>query len=407
MSGPLTGLRVLDLSRVLAGPWCTQIFADMGAEIIKVERPGEGDDTRHWGPPWLTDKDGNPSEQSAYFLSANRGKNSITVDISTPEGQQIVKDLAAKSDIVVENFKAGALARKGLGYEQLSEINPSLIYCSVTGFGQTGPMAKHAGYDYLIQAQSGLMSITGTADGHPGAGPQRVGLAVADLTTGMNAAIAILAALHHRSQTGEGQYIDMALLDVQVSWLANQAQNYFCSGNVPQRTGEYHPNLAPYQPFPTKDGRVIIAVGNNSQFERLCREIGCPELAQDSRFATNPMRVKNRKALVSILSEFIERRSSREWMDCLSAQGVPCGPIQNIEEVFEDPQVQARELKINLEHPKLGSVPSVANPIKFSRTKLVYKKAPPLLGEDTDEILSRVLGKTSEEIDRLREQRVL
>lgn len=407
MSGPLTGLRILDLSRVLAGPWCTQIFADLGAEVIKIERPGEGDDTRHWGPPWLKDQDGNATKQSAYFLSANRGKSSVTVDISKPEGQQILKELAAKSDILIENFKTGTLERKGLGYSDLSELNPGLIYCSVTGFGQTGPMAQNAGYDYLIQAQSGLMSITGVADGNPGAGPQRVGMAVSDLTTGMNAAIAVLAALHHRNRTGEGQYIDMALLDVQVSWLANQALNYFCSGSVPQRTGEYHPNLAPYQPFPTNDGQVIIAIGNNAQFERLCVAAGHPELANDPRFATNPERVKNREKLVDLICAFTRTKSSREWMDLLTLQGVPCGPIQDIEEVFRDPQVLSREMKVDLHHPELGSIPGVANPIKFSKTKQVYSKAPPLLGEDTERVLEKVLGKTITDIQDLKNRNVL
>lgn len=407
MSGPLSGIRVLDLSRVMAGPWCTQILADLGAEVIKIERPGLGDDTRHWGPPWFKDAQGNPTEQSGYFLSANRGKHSVTVDIGKPEGQALIRELAAECDVLVENFKTGGLAKKGLDYDALSAINPALIYCSVTGFGQTGPMASHAGYDYLIQAQSGLMSITGAADGQPGAGPQRVGMAVADLTTGMNAVIAILSALHHRTRTGEGQHIDMALLDVQVSWLANQALNYFCSGKPPGRTGEYHPNLAPYQPFPTRDGQVIIAVGNDGQFQRLCTAMGCPELAVDERFATNPQRVIHREELVGKLCEHTRTRTSREWMDCLVEVHVPCGPIQNIQEVFEDPQVIARNMKLELEHPQLGKVPGIANPIKFSKTPQEYSKAPPLLGEDTDSILQRLLGKSLEDIAALRSGGVL
>lgn len=407
MSGPLSGMRVLDLSRVLAGPWCTQILADLGAEVIKIERPSTGDDTRHWGPPWLKGKDGKSTPQSGYFLSANRGKNSVTVDIGKSEGQKIIRELAAKSDILVENFKTGALDKKGLGYEALSAINPGLIYCSITGFGHTGPMANHSGYDYLIQAQSGLMSITGVADGNPGAGPQRVGMAVADLTTGMNATIAILSALHHRNKTGEGQQIDMALLDVQVSWLANQALNYFCSGQIPQRTGEYHPNLVPYQPFPTSDGQVIIAVGNNSQFKRLCEALGNPELASDPLFLTNSDRVTNREDLISRISEATLRRSSRDWMDLLASVDVPCGPIQNIAEVFEDPQVLARNMKVELEHPELGRIPGVANPIKFSRTQQIYGKAPPLLGEDTDKVLSKVLFKSPDDIKFLRSQMIL
>jgi crotonobetainyl-CoA:carnitine CoA-transferase CaiB-like acyl-CoA transferase len=407
MSGPLAGIRVLDLSRVLAGPWCTQILADLGAEVIKIERPGTGDETRHWGPPWLKDREGKASEQSAYYLSANRGKNSVTVDIATPDGRELVRELAAKSDILVENFKTGSLAAKGLGYEDLSAVNPGLIYCSITGFGQTGPMANYAGYDYLVQAQSGLMSITGVADGNPGAGPQRVGLAVSDLTTGMNATIGILSALHHRTNTGEGQYIDMALLDVQVSWLANQGLNYFCGDKVPQRTGEYHPNLSPYQPFPTRDGQVIIAVGNDAQFRRLCDAAGVPELADDERFATNPQRVSNREALVEALCAVTRTRTSREWMDVLVTVSVPCGPIQNIGEVFEDPQVNARGMKVELEHPSLGTVPGIANPIKFSRTHQEYTKAPPLLGEDTESILARVLSKTPEQIELLKRGNVV
>ncbi|MCE8035469.1 CaiB/BaiF CoA-transferase family protein [Halomonas sp. MCCC 1A11057] len=404
MAGPLTGLRVLDLSRVMAGPWCTQILADMGAEVIKIERPVSGDDTRHWGPPWLKDRDGNETRESAYYLSANRGKHSVTVDMGRPEGQALIRELAAESDILVENFKSGGLARKGLDYATLEAINPRLIYCSITGFGQTGPMAAMAGYDYLIQAQGGLMSITGAADGEPGAGPQRVGMAVADLTTGMNAAIAILGALHHRHLTGEGQYIDMALLDVQVSWLANQAQNYFCSGTPPTRTGEYHPNLVPYQPFPTADGeKVIIAIGNDGQFQRFCRAVGRPELAEDPRFATNPARVRHRLELVPIMVEITRSRSSTEWMALLGEIAVPCGPIQNIAQVFDDPQVKARGMQIELES-RHGPVPGVANPIKYSRTQLEYRKAPPALGEDTDAVLARLLDKAPEEIEALRQR---
>lgn len=388
MSGPLSGIRVLDLSRVMAGPWSTQIMADLGAEVIKVERPKLGDDTRHWGPPWLKDKDGNPTKQSAYFLSANRGKHSVTIDLGSEEGQQLVRELAADCDILVENFKTGGLAKKGLGYDDLAKVNPGLIYCSITGFGQTGPMASYPGYDYLVQAQAGLMSITGVADGNPGAGPQRVGMAVADLTTGMNATIAILSALHHRSKTGEGQYIDMALLDVQVSWLANQALNYFCSGDVPTRTGEYHPNLTPYQPFPTSDGQIIIAVGNDGQFRRLCDVLGCPEL-------------------VGKICERTRTGTSRDWMEKLVAVGVPCGPIQDIAAVFEDPQVQARNMKIELEHPAIGPVPGIANPIKFSKTRQAYQKAPPLLGEDTAAVLNRVLGKSDDDIKALRDKGVI
>lgn len=407
MAGPLNGIRVLDLSRIMAGPWCTQILADLGAEVIKIERPEVGDDTRQWGPPWLKDETGNDTELSAYYISANRGKHSVTVDLGKPEGQELIRELAYNSDILVENFKTGTLLKKGLGYESLSINNPGLIYCSITGFGQTGPMAQDAGYDYLIQAQSGLMSITGSADGQPGAGPQRVGMAVSDLTTGMNAAIAILSALHYRNQSGEGQYIDMALLDVQVSWLANQALNYFCSGVIPTRTGEYHPNLAPYQPFPTQDGEVIIAIGNDGQFGRFCDAVNQSWLAQDERFKTNPKRVENREFLVEIMSGITKLYNSRYWMDLLVGIHVPCGPIQNIAQVFEDPQVVARDMKLSIKHPKFGMVPGISNPIKFSRTKQVYKKAPPTLGEDTATVLRDFLGKDENEIYQLRENKII
>ena len=399
MSGPLSGIRVLDLSRVMAGPWCTQIMADLGAEVIKVERPEQGDDTRHWGPPWLRDKAGNPTKQSAYYLSANRGKYSVTIDIGKPEGQALIRELAASCDVLVENFKTGGLEKKGLGYGDLSALNPGIVYCSITGFGHTGPMAHNAGYDYLIQAQSGLMSITGVADGKPGAGPQRVGMAVADLTTGMNAAIAVLAAIHHRNKTGEGQHIDMALLDVQVSWLANQALNYFCSGSVPGRTGEYHPNLAPYQPFPTKDGQVIIAVGNDAQFHRLCGVMGCEELPRDPRFATNPERVVHRQELVGKLCEYTRLRTSREWMDCLGKVQVPCGPIQNIAEVFEDPQVKHMNMFSTFDHEHYGKITTVSPAVKMSETPTKISKPVPMIGEHGFEIL-REFGYLDDEINK-------
>jgi len=407
MAGPLTKLRVLDLSRVLAGPWTTQILADMGAEVIKIEKPDSGDDTRHWGPPWLKAEDGHETRESAYYLAANRGKHSLTVDISQPEGQALIRELACQSDILVENFKSGGLAKKGLDYATLSALNPGLIYCSITGFGHTGPMAEMPGYDYLIQAQGGLMSITGAADGQPGAGPKRVGVAVADLTTGMNATIAILGALHHRTQTGEGQHIDIALLDVQVSWLANQAQNYFCSGKPPIRTGDYHPNLVPYQPFPTSDGQqIIIAVGNNGQFQRFCEIINHSELARDARFATNPERVKHRVELIQLLENATRTRTLKQWTELLNEIGVPCGPIQDIAQVFDDPQVQARGMQITLDSAH-GPVKGVANPIKYSKTTLEYHKAPPALGEDTDAVLARVLQKSASEIDALKAKGVV
>lgn len=407
MAGPLQGLRVLDLSRVLAGPWSTQILADMGAEVIKIERPNSGDDTRHWGPPWLQGEDGGETRESAYYLSANRGKHSLTVDISQPEGQELIRELASQSDILVENFKSGGLAKKGLDYATLSAINPGLIYCSITGFGHTGPMAEMAGYDYLIQAQGGLMSITGAADDEPGAGPKRVGVAVADLTTGMNATIAVLGALYHRTQTGEGQHIDMALLDVQVSWLANQAQNYFCSGKPPKRTGDYHPNLVPYQPFPTADGeQIIIAIGNNGQFQRFCEAISLGELAQDQRFATNAERVKHRVELIRLLVSVTRTRTLKQWTELLNEIGVPCGPIQDIGQVFDDPQVQARGMQVTLDSAN-GPMKGVANPIKYSKTVLEYHKAPPALGEDTSAVLERVLQKPASEIEALKKNGVV
>ncbi|MAF48386.1 MAG: CaiB/BaiF CoA-transferase family protein [Rhodospirillales bacterium] len=407
MAGPLAGIRVLDLSRVMAGPWCTQLLADLGAEVVKIERREGGDDTRHWGPPWLKDTDDNDTNEAAYYLSANRGKHSLTLDIATDEGRRIVRDLAAKSDIFIENFKVGDLAEKGLGYDDLCAVNPGIIYCSITGFGQTGPRASQAGYDYLIQGMGGLMSITGVADGEPGAGPQRVGLAVSDLTTGMYSAIGILAALNHREKTGEGQYIDLALLDTQVGWLANQAQNYFTSGVCPGRTGAWHPNVAPYQPFKTKDGYVIIAIGNDGQFRRFCVHIGVEELADDARFQSNSARVQNRAALAEIMEGYISERDSREWMEELPKIAVPCGPINSIDQVFEEPQVAARGMKSEVPHPLAGSMSIVGNPLKFSITDIEYLKAPPTLGEDSDDVLGRILGKSPEEIEKLRKSEII
>ena len=407
MAGPLNGIRVLDLSRVLAGPWCTQILADLGAEVIKIERPGVGDETRQWGPPWLKDRAGKDSRESAYYLGCNRGKYSVTVDMAQTAGRQIILDLAACADILVENFKTGGLAEKGLGYADVSDLNPGLIYCSITGFGQTGPRADDPGYDYLIQGMGGLMSITGNADGDPGAGPQRVGVAVSDLTTGMYAAIAILAAVHHRAQTGHGQYVDMALLDTQVGWLANQAMNFLIGGKVPQRTGAQHPNLVPYQPFPTADGFVIIAVGNDGQFQRLCEVAGCPEFAADPRYRTNPDRIVNRKPLVEALEKITLSRSSADWMRALNEANVSCGPINTIAEVFAEPQVQHRGMKLELDHALGVKVPGVGNPMKFSATPVEYRKAPPLLGEDTESVLKEMLGKSDREISALRDKKVI
>ena len=407
MAGPLTGIRVLDLSRVLAGPWCTQILADLGAEVIKIERPGSGDDTRQWGPPWLSDERGNDSAEAAYYLSTNRGKHSLTVDISQPEGSALVRDLAARSDIFIENFKVGDLGRKGLSYEHIKAVKPDIIYCSITGFGQTGPRATEAGYDYLIQAMGGLMSITGIPDGESGAGPQRVGVAVADLSTGMYSTIAIQAALYHREKTGQGQHIDMALLDTQVGWLANQASNYFVSGDCPARTGPQHPNLAPYQPFKTLDGYVILAIGNDGQFQRFCKEADSEHLAKDSRYQTNPERVVNRTSLIPEMDRILATRASQQWIDSLAGVAVPCGPINTIEQVFEDPQIQHRGMKIEVEHSVAGKIAGVANPIKFSETPIEYEKAAPVLGEDTSKVLQNLLGKSDSEIENLRENKII
>ena len=407
MAGPLRGIRVLDLSRVLAGPWCTQILADLGADVIKLERPGVGDETRHWGPPWFVDQYGSETEMSAYYLSANRGKRSIAVDLRNPAGQEIARQLAMRSDVLIENFKTGDLARKGLAYEDLKKDNQRLVYCSITGFGQTGPMSQLPGYDYLIQAQSGLMSITGVPDDEPGSGPQRVGVAASDLTTGMNAAIAVLAALHHRDKSGKGQFIDLALLDVQVSWLANQAQNYFCSGKVPTRTGLHHPNLAPYQPLPTSDGSLIIAVGNDRQFEHLCSVLGLKHLSTDARFATNPRRVEHRDSLINELQCATRRWTSLQLQRLLREKNIPCGSLQSIDAVFEDPQVLARNMVVNVEHRRLGTIPTVANPVKYSSTPIEYCTAPPLLGEDTDSVLSELLGMDESRISKYRARGVI
>ena len=407
MSGPLAGLRVLDLTRVLAGPWCTQILGDLGADVIKIERPGVGDDTRQWGPPWFVRPSAGEFGESSYFLCTNRSKRSVTVDLAREEGQELIRRLASQSDILVENFKTGDLPRKGLGYAQLRELNPRLIYCSITGFGATGPQAGQAGYDYLVQAQGGLMSLTGWPDGSPGAGPMRSGLAVSDLTTGMNAAIAILAALNHRTQSGQGQWIDLALLDVQVSWLANQAQGYFATGVAPGRTGAQHPSLVPYQPFDAKDGLLIIAVGNDSQFQRLCAVLGCEALAQDPKFASNNERVMNRELLIPMLATRIAALAAAELQARLRAVGVPCGPVQSLDQVFTDPQVLARHMIVETPHRRLGSLKSVANPAKYSATPPSYDRAPPMLGQDTSTVLGELLGLSDDAITALRERGVI
>ncbi|HCX32781.1 MAG TPA: CoA transferase [Rhodocyclaceae bacterium] len=402
MTGPLKDLRVLDLSRVLAGPWCSQLLADLGAEVIKVERPGTGDDTRAWGPPWLRDEAGRDTAESAYCLCANRGKRSIALDLARPEGARIARELAAKSDVLIENYKVGALARYGLDHASLAALNPRLIYCSITGFGQDGPRAREAGYDFIVQGLGGLMSITGRPDGEPGAGPLKVGVAVTDLMTGMYAAVAVLAALAHRARSGEGQTIELALLDCTVAMLANQATNYLASGRSPGRLGNAHPNIVPYQSFAAADGDVIVAVGNDGQFRRYCEAIGRPGLADDPRFATNRARVANRAPLVALLEPIMAQRRSREWVERLEAAGVPCGPINRIEEVFADPQVIHRGMKIELEHPLAGRVSLVGNPIRMSATPIEYRDPPPLRGQHGAQILRELLGMDEKEVERLR-----
>ncbi len=396
MSGPLSHIRVLDLSRVLAGPWAGQNLADLGAEVIKVERPKIGDDSRSFGPPWVKDRDGRDTKDSAYFTSANRGKKSITLNISRPEGQKLVRELARVCDVLIENYKFGDLARYGLAYEDLKQVNPRLIYCSVTGFGQTGPYREHPGYDFMIQGMGGMMSVTGEPDADPkegktGGGPQRAGVPVADIITGMYASIAICAAIAHRAETGVGQQLDLALLDSQIALLAYQNTNYFATGKPPKRIGNLHPNIVPYQPFKTADGDVILACGNDNLFRKFCAAAGCAELAEDARFADNGKRVANRAELTRLLQALFAKRSTRDWVQLLEAAGVPNGPINDIAQVFEEPQVKARGIKVELDHPVAGKLPTVASPMRFSATPVEYALAPPLLGEHTEEILRGLL----------------
>ncbi len=404
----LPHLKVLDLSRVLAGPWCTQILADLGADVVKIERPGAGDDTRHWGPPFLKDAQGNDTEHAAYYTCANRNKRSITVDIAKPEGQALIRQLAAQSDVLVENFKVGGLGHYGLDYASLKRVNPKLIYCSVTGFGQDGPYAERAGYDLMVQAMSGMMSITGRPDEVPGGGPQRVGVALTDIFTGVYAATAILAALEVRHRTGEGQHIDMSLLDVGMAILANQAGGFLNTGKVPQRQGNSHPSLVPYQDMPTKDGAMLLAIGNDGQFTRFCEVAGRPELAQDARYATNTQRVLHRADLVPQLEAITRTRSTAEWIAALEHKAVPCGPINDIGQAFADAQVQARGLAI--EQPRspqavaaegVPTIRSVASPLRLSATPPVLHRAPPALGEHTNEVLGE-LGLDATRIAALR-----
>jgi len=407
VSQALSHLTVLDLSRVLAGPWAGQILGDLGAQVYKIERPGAGDDTRSWGPPFLQNAAEGGNADAAYFLCANRNKKSLTVDFTTALGRRIVQDLAARADVLIENFKTGGLQAHGLDFESLREINPRLIYCSITGFGQTGPYAARPGYDFLIQAMGGLMSITGAKDGEPGAGPQKVGVAMTDILTGLYAVIGILAALAHRERSGAGQYIDVALLDVQVACLANQAMNYLVGGTPPVRMGNAHPNIVPYQDFPTADGHMVVAVGNDAQFARLCAELGHAELAGDARFTSNEARVANRQDLIGLLRAATAARSTAEWVERLQRAQVPCGPINALDEVFADPQVQARGMRLDLPHPVAGSVPQVASPLRLSATPVRYRSAPPALGADTRELLRDVLHMSAEEIDSLAAKKII
>jgi formyl-CoA transferase len=392
LSGPLSHLVVLDLSRVLAGPWCTQLLADLGAEVIKIEKPGSGDDTRHWGPPFLKDTQGRDTGEAAYYLACNRGKKSVAVDFTQGEGQAIVRELARGADVVVENFKVGGLAKYGLDYASLAAVNPRLVYCSITGFGQTGPYAERAGYDFIIQGIGGFMSVTGERDDLPGGGPQKAGIAISDLMTGMYACTAILAAVAHRERSGAGQYIDVSLLDAQVAMMAVMNMNYLVSGTPPGRAGNAHQNIVPYQVFACADGHLILAVGNDAQFARFCEVAGRPEWARDPRFAVNAERVRRRDELVPMIEAVLRTRAQVNWLTSLEAVGVPCGPINRLDQVFADPQVLARGMRIDLPHPLSGTMPQVGNPLHFSATPVAYTQAPPLLGEHTAEVLAKRLG---------------
>ncbi len=404
MIGPLHGLRVFDLSRVLAGPSCTQLLGDLGADVIKIERPGAGDDTRGWGPPFLTGADGEETGESAYFLSTNRNKRSLTLDIAQPEGAALARQLIARCDVLVENFKTGGLKKYGLAYADLADDNPGLIYCSITGFGQTGPYAARPGYDFLIQGMGGIMSITGQPDGEP----MKVGVAIADLMTGMYASSAILAALHHREKTGRGQMIDLALLDTQVAWLANQGLNYLTSRVAPGRLGNEHPNIVPYKVLPCSDGYFILAVGNDRQFQAFCRFAGVPELAEEERFRTNAARVRNREALYPLIAEITAGRPQDHWVEGLTAAGVPCGPVNTIDQVFAHPQIQARDMEIRMAHPATGDeVSLIGSPIKYSETPADYRQAPPMLGQHTEEVLQELLGLGAQEVAALRAKGVV
>lgn len=401
----LAGIRVLDLTRILAGPTCTQILGDLGADIIKIERPGEGDDTRKWGPPYVIGRDGRPTRESAYYLSANRNKRSVAIDIAHPEGRALVRRLLDGCQILIENFKVGGLARYGLDYPSLQPDLPALVYCSITGFGQSGPYAPRAGYDYLAQGMGGIMSLTGEPDGEP----MKVGVGIADVMCAMYACVATITALRHAERTGQGQHIDMALLDTQVAWLVNEAANYLVSGQVPRRLGNEHPNIVPYKVFESADGYVILAVGNDAQFQRWCAFAGADELASDPRFATNSLRVANREALYALMPSYTRRKSTAAWVEGLAALGVPCGPVNDMAQVFADPQVTARGMRIEMPHPEAaaGTVPLVASPIRMSATPPTYRHPPPTLGQHTDEVLEELLGLGAEERRSLRERGIV
>ena len=403
----LSNVRVLDLSRVLAGPWCGQILGDLGAEVIKVERPVTGDDTRHWGPPFLKDAQGSETSEAAYYLTANRNKQSLTVDFTQPKGQRIIRELVAQSDVLLENFKVGGLAAYGLDYESLRAINPRLIYCSITGFGQDGPYAQRAGYDFMIQGLGGLMSLTGRSDGEEGAGPVKVGVALTDILTGLYATVGVLAALNHREQSGLGQHVDTALLDVQVACLGNQALNYLTTGVAPKRMGNAHPNIVPYQDFPTADGDIILTVGNDGQFRKFAEVAGHPEWAEDPRFASNKARVAHRAELIPLIRQATVFRTTAEWLAALERAGVPCGPVNDLAQVFADPQVQHRDLKVEMPHPLAGCVPQVASPLRLSGSPVTYCNPPPLLGEHSEALLQRLLDMTDEQISALRQAGVV
>ena len=399
--GALSHIRVLDLSRVLAGPWCAQNLADLGADVIKVERPGAGDDTRHWGPPFVKDSQGNDTAETAYFICINRNKRSITVDISKPEGQEIIRELAKESDVVIENYKVGDLAKYGLDYESLKKVKSDLIYCSITGFGQNGPYAHRPGYDFIIQGMGGFMSVTGEADDFEGASPQKAGVAIADIFTGMYASTAILAAVVHRDKTGQGQYIDMALLDTQIAVMANVSSAYLCSDKVPRRWGNASPIIVPYQTFPTSDGWIIVAVGNDGQFKHFVTAGGEAHLAENPLYINNPLRVENRKSLISLLEIMTRRKTKAQWISLLEAANVPCGPINNFEEVFDNEQVKARGVQIEVPHPTAGVMKLVASPMRLSETPVEVRMAPPTLGQHTEEILRERLNLSPQAINEL------